>query len=1413
MTTSHYVQRFDSVPQFWQFLKGLRADDLIVELIQNDLDANAKHTSISFEPDRLVCRGDGEPVEKNGWERLSYVMGAGDQVESKQFRIGVKNHGLKACFSLGDDIVIRSDGLRMDQTLYMDGPNSHPSPGTSPFPEADENAPSVGCSIEVPYRTKKLKVSKGEPFELDPTDEKYTDDLFLEACSAIHFRLMGAVCPGVRNHYTLRLNHFKFGSVEFKWRAKKPKRVAGKGRAQFTLFGRECEVFSDVSTVSAETFYEQACAFKVSLPKGINPEIPEFFQPQKGSFRAEIAWSTDRNGKPAAVKGVRRYPIGYSGTAELALSSLGVHFSGPYRSDGERHGVSEQDPLNAYIDEICRDALVDIMACYLITRHGARVTELYAAKPQPNEESLLDMLRRANKKKAIPLQPKSRKPSPRRKQAAGNKEPHRRRPAFLGPRRNSSGGTKQILVPIFTWDGERWSSVLSELCPEGEDQIDKSISPIVLRYVAKVRSVESLVTFDENDVIDRLQNKGEDCIFPWKDESEWRSSIGDAAGVSKFLDVTYLTTQNGKLEDEEQVIDNVHLPDSNSELRPLRELHSGVKLPPGLENNHVGPILYDSLRDHRLLRRQAWKPKPFTTDDYLDHADLGRATVDQRKIFWRWLRGNWGQLKPQTLRRLAILPIWPNDSGCPRKLSELCKPQNRRIASLMGDALDRPSEEILKAGIVKNAGRSALTLRRTPSIEEVENFLSAVLATFPQDRSLSLEERKKFREFEADLTVLATVPQLKSALEELGEKYGVALNGDGFLKAPAELVRCRGAATALHLLARHVIDRAESTLDRVAGWSARSEPSSSQIEDALREDGGRIDAHVQRLQEYARQSKNEGSTPDRIQGVPCIPIRDEIYAPNQIALRGRRNFWGSWKTEIPLTGISAEVQRIYREVGVSGGDPSPELSRYFFEWLRLQSTETMADHTDQVLRHILDKNGPQSWESTFPAIPFIPVEGTDGQIRMVTKGEAINRRIRIVIPDFEPLLDLIRSSNGTRPAQLAIVESSGVSEPITAVLLQLGMQSLKQLAKEPISVTGEGNEEETPEFHFMQVIDALKSGARGNQLRKRLDRLDLNQNQNKLRTNWRDRLSGIKSVDTAEAVSANYQLFRRQFSIETNAALDRDTGILWLKSAPDQEEGFFDVIADLIFEQSQQYLGPVLQRAYKMELKERNPNLSLELEWQEEGENDQADTKQPEGSDGPTETPVSHPIPAPDPSKNFPKPSSIPSSSTKSRPPGARRRTTPSRVQLAEESTQIENLKENQYAWHCQICLSSTEPKTLAPASSYAFLHQNRRQIMEAHHCDQVRAGGARHAGNILLLCNFHHHYVGDAVSRGEVIHAFPSGVDHQVTFRSGEWDGLEVSGKLITVHPPQRDNPISLFFTPGHLEYWVTKASEEGIG
>ena len=101
---------------------------------------------------------------------------------------------------------------------------------------------------------------------------------------------------------------------------------------------------------------------------------------------------------------------------------------------------------------------------------------------------------------------------------------------------------------------------------------------------------------------------------------------------------------------------------------------------------------------------------------------------------------------------------------------------------------------------------------------------------------------------------------------------------------------------------------------------------------------------------------------------------------------------------------------------------------------------------------------------------------------------------------------------------------------------------------------------------------------------------------------------------------------------------------------------------------------------------------------------------------------------------------------------------------------------------------------------------------MEAHHCDQVAAGGARHAGNLLLLCNYHHLSFGDAVSRAEVVRSFHSMVDHVVAFQSGDGGNQIVSGSWSKFIP--RSAKI-LFLSSslwGHLEYWKTKASEERI-
>ena len=160
---TQFVTEFDSIPGFWNYLAGLDRYDLIAELIQNDLDQDATCTVISIEKSRLVCYGNGSSVEPNGWQRLRRMQGAGDEVPAKDRKIGVKNHGLKTAFTIGDEFRLASAGHAIVQTLYANGRNERVRPGASRQPMGDPQAPEVGCRIIIPYRDNDLEVPKARP--------------------------------------------------------------------------------------------------------------------------------------------------------------------------------------------------------------------------------------------------------------------------------------------------------------------------------------------------------------------------------------------------------------------------------------------------------------------------------------------------------------------------------------------------------------------------------------------------------------------------------------------------------------------------------------------------------------------------------------------------------------------------------------------------------------------------------------------------------------------------------------------------------------------------------------------------------------------------------------------------------------------------------------------------------------------------------------------------------------------------------------------------------------------------------------------------------------------------------------------------------------------------------------------------
>src|SRR5947209_1051758 len=181
--TASFVTEADWIPDFWNFLLGLDANDLIAELVQNDFDQQATETVISFERDHLLSEGNGRPVDPAGWQRLRKIRGAGDNVPAKRGKIGVKNHGLKTAFTIGDKIRVLSAGQAITQTLYAKGPKSAPYPGASPQPQPDPTAPLNGCRVIITYRTQDLEPREGEAIKLGSIGDDEIDGLFESACA------------------------------------------------------------------------------------------------------------------------------------------------------------------------------------------------------------------------------------------------------------------------------------------------------------------------------------------------------------------------------------------------------------------------------------------------------------------------------------------------------------------------------------------------------------------------------------------------------------------------------------------------------------------------------------------------------------------------------------------------------------------------------------------------------------------------------------------------------------------------------------------------------------------------------------------------------------------------------------------------------------------------------------------------------------------------------------------------------------------------------------------------------------------------------------------------------------------------------------------------------------------------------
>ncbi|MEO3430708.1 HNH endonuclease signature motif containing protein [Pelagibius sp. CAU 1746] len=1420
-TSPRFVTEFDGVPGFWNFLLALDRDDLVAELVQNDLDQDATRTIISFERDWLICEGNGRPVEPDGWRRLAKIQGAGDTVPAKRGKIGVKNHGLKTAFTIGDEVRILSAGQTITQTLYARGRDKPPYPGASATPEPDSQAPATGCRILIHYRDRDIRPPVGEAIEYRAVAAAEIDALFIAACASTPEQFAGIVSPEIAPRYEIILRHWHLGEACFKFSCTRPQKIA----RRMETFHRRC-VVSGTATSLPPDLREVTVRRLVPVAGALRKRAAGFYR--RGSrVIVEVSWPVDGRGKPVAGTGRFRYPIGYPAGSHVARTGHGAYFSAPITSDAQRHGPSHNDAAYSSLRSACEALLVDALSYHAIPRWGADALNVLVPSPGSDnqDEAIRPLLAAIARGGAMPTLSWRERAKLLRK-GKSRKQGTQQNDGL--PKRTAEPRKYRFILPVLTWERAAISPPLALVSPRDERQLDPRIHPAVIELLSDGHTEgfqDEFVTFDENDVLDRVQGEGNEffaaCPAP---DREFAQPVLARA----YLDVIAAAINQGKCDSDTEtaLLQSLLLPDIHGKAMPFQKLHSSAALPADVPGLSLPPLLHQDLATHPLLSRSKWRRKRYTMMRFLESGNLDDADEATRWLFWRWLRQNPRAVGRQERARLADSAIWPDSAGALCTLSELCKPRSARIGAALGEAIRRPHEQVSHSKITATGTKGRATIRRVPTQEEISTWLRMRMEPFVLGTAPDPATSDALQRFEADLVTLLRDACIARMLKA-AQVHLPARARNGLIRHRGELVMPSRAVDRLALPDRFLLsDKSRAAwLDRLS--PALSAPSAAMLLAAFAEDPGNFDALQARLHHFL--ALTEPGDPDRLElaGMPIIPVHGQPRAPCTLAFVGPRgDYWGAWKARLQGTGLSQDDQSRYRAIGVTSALPSGETSRAFFKWLATADNRALEQHVGIVLRHILNRHaGPESWAITFTDTPFIPVRNRDG-LRLVSLKTA--RRRPVFLPDVREITDaVIESDSGVL---LVVDRVQEVTEPITEPLRRLGIRSLREELGEPEQVAGHGACEQAGE-RFLRTFAALRSRQLRRTLLKRLDELGVERDL--VRRDWHDRLSRIRGIRFADGVEARYRLRGKPYSISAAAGFDVTSGTFWIKKGREAGIGTFceAIAAQLIFKTTARPVHLLaLEKALALEVHDPTfgrPATAEAFAQDDESEEDHDETagedqesqvadENDDDSADTGEAVFGHSPFDPDASRNIPKPRPL---SARSGPPNQNHGQRKYRGDVDKnrndakpvpeiEKEHVEALKRDHYASHCQMCLCERPPEALAPAGSYIEWEEVRRRVIEAHHVDLKSAGGARHAGNLILLCKLHHDNFGRRLTREAVTTALQgTRTSKRLRFGVGGESPSEIDGQVVELVIPDTGEVVEIFFTQEHAAYWLANA------
>ncbi|MCG8621140.1 MAG: hypothetical protein MJE68_03925, partial [Proteobacteria bacterium] len=323
-------------------------------MAQNEYDAGGSALEVAFGQTELEVRGNGIPIDRKGWRRLSVTLGTGNDIEEKANGIGSKNFGLRSLFLFGDKIYVRSNG---NQTLLD---LQH---GTPKQPCADPTtAGTQGVRIHVPYRTE--PVDKLSEFTTSGESE-----VLDEFASTVSPSLLKLAHYGTKKSLERVTVSSERHNRQIVWKQKVRQRPSPE--RGITLLARRITMV-DTKPGTTESEEELEWQKRFELPEKFRQErVPGYFRDRGRRIRVGISLRT-RRGKlhPSMPVGIVYYPIGVA----QARTGNNVSISAPFEMDADRSELVDpsNSPFNGWLLELAADMTISLLRADWFNRFGAK---------------------------------------------------------------------------------------------------------------------------------------------------------------------------------------------------------------------------------------------------------------------------------------------------------------------------------------------------------------------------------------------------------------------------------------------------------------------------------------------------------------------------------------------------------------------------------------------------------------------------------------------------------------------------------------------------------------------------------------------------------------------------------------------------------------------------------------------------------------------------------------------------------------------------------------------------------------------------------------------------------------------------------------------------------------------------------